>query len=110
MSSIRNIVVDSTVPDHYTPGTVVDPRSAYTASLHVIFAHVADFHELIIRIISQKYGIPENEMLKVITEHPDYIHMQVSPVIQSLGYFDQYDVERKKTKVIKKKKIVIKDD
>lgn len=109
MTSIRNIVVDPIVPDTYVPGTVTSPRSAYTASLHVIFAHVADFHELVVRIISQKYDIPEEEILRVVTEHPDYLNMQISPIVKSLGYFDQDDTDSKKKRIVKKKKIIIKD-
>jgi hypothetical protein len=82
-------------------------------------------------VISKKYGIPEEEILKVVMEHPDYTAMQVSPIIQSLGYFDQTDVDRvcspskpvneivevvdavvepaPKPKVVRKKKIVIVD-
>jgi hypothetical protein len=83
-------------------------------------------------VISEKYGIPEEEILRVVMEHPDYTAMQVSPVIQSLGYFDQTDVDRvcspskpvneivevraepvvepaPKPKVVRKKKIVIVD-
>jgi hypothetical protein len=86
--------IASTVRADYEPGVIRSAKSAYTASLHVIFAHVADFHELVVRVISEKYGIPEEEILKVVMEHPDYTAMQVSPVIQSLGYFDQADVDR----------------
>lgn len=110
MSTIRNITVDSSIPDTYEHGTIHSARDAYTASLHVIFAHVADFHEMIVRIISQKYGIPEEEILRVVTEHPDYVNMQVNPVIKSLGYFDQSDTDPKKKLTVKKKKIVIRDE
>ncbi len=118
-----NPTVASTVRTDYEPGMIRSAKSAYTASLHVLFAHVADFHELVVRIISQKYGIPEEDILRTVMEHPDYSAMQVNPVIQSLGYFDQADVDRvcspkpvneivevapgPKPKVVRKKKIVI---
>ena len=125
--SNMNIIVNPEVRADYQPGAIRSAKSAYTASMHVLFSHVADFHELVVRIISQKYGIPEEEILRVVMEHPDYTAMQVNPVIQSLGYFDQADVDRvcspkpanesvdgasppvpvPKTKVIRKKKIVI---
>jgi len=121
-----NIVVNPEVRADYEPGVIRSAKSAYTASMHVLFSHVADFHELVVRIISQKYGIPEEEILKVVMEHPDYSAMRVHPVIQSLGYFDQADADRAcstvhaeadvpvpapapapKPKVVRKKKIVI---
>jgi hypothetical protein len=90
---IKNCIVDPVPQDDYTPGAINSAKSAYTASLHIIFAHVADFHRLVVRIISEKYKIPEEEILRVVQEHPDYSAMQVSPVIQSLGYFDQADAD-----------------
>jgi hypothetical protein len=123
-----NIVVNPEVRADYEPGVIRSAKSAYTASMHVLFSHVADFHELVVRIISQKYGIPEEEILKVVMEHPDYSAMRVHPVIQSLGYFDQADVDCvcspttpaneivevahapapvPKPKVVRKKKIII---
>ena len=107
--SNMNIVVNPEVRADYQPGAIRSAKSAYTASMHVLFSHVADFHELVVRIISQKYGIPEEEILKVVMEHPEYTAMQVNPVIQSLGYFDQADADRvaEKPKVIRKKKKIV---
>ena len=104
-----NIIVNPDVRADYEPGTIRSAKSAYTASMHVLFSHVADFHELVVRIISQKYGIPEEEILRVVMEHPDYSAMRVHPVIQSLGYFDQTDADAVavKPKVIRKKKKIV---
>ena len=101
--------VASTVRADYEPGVIKSAKSAYTASMHVLFSHVADFHELVVRIISQKYGIPEEEILRVVMEHPEYTAMRIHPVIQSLGYFDQADADAVavKPKVIRKKKKIV---
>jgi hypothetical protein len=78
-----------TVP--YVPIEVKTARDAYSASLHVLFKHVADFHICIIRTFSSKYGIPEDEILKTIQESEEFKNMTVDPVldtdqINTLGY------------------------
>ena len=117
-----NITVTPDVRADYQPGAITSPKSAFTASMHILFSHVADFHELVVRIISQKYGIPEEDILRVVMEHPEYTAMHIHPVIQSLGYFDQADADKvaitesahlplptvdTKPKVIRKKKKII---
>lgn len=107
-----NVIVTPEVRADYKPGVIQSAKSAYTASMHVLFSHVADFHELVVRIISQKYGIPEEDILKVVMEHPEYTAMRIHPVIQSLGYFDQADADKvavvaEKPKVIRKKKKIV---
>ena len=85
-----------TVP--YIPGTITTNREAYAASLHVLFKHVADFHICVVRVFSDKYGIPEDDILKTIQESDEFKNMHVDPVfcmdmsIHSLGYLDKAPV------------------
>ncbi len=80
----------------YIPLEVKTARDAYAASLHVIFKHVADFHICIVKTISAKYGIPEDDILKTIQESEEFKNMKVDPVLdtgmQSLGYLDEVPV------------------
>lgn len=77
----------------YIPLEVKTARDAYSASLHVLFKHVADFHICIVKTFSAKYGIPEDDILKTIQESEEFKNMQVDPVLdmgmQSLGYLDE---------------------
>ena len=41
--------------------------AAYTESLKMILCHVADFHITVVDIISEKYNIPVDEIMKTIT-------------------------------------------
>lgn len=70
-----------------------NPKNAYAATIHLMMAHISDFHKLMVRIISEKYKISEDEMMSVIINHPDYTNMQVNPMFQSLGLFTQEDAD-----------------
>lgn len=99
---------------NYSDIKIDNAHDAFAASLHLIIAHVSDFHKLMIRIISEKYKIPVEEIMSVITEHPDYANMYVNPTFTSLGLFTQEDVSKViENKVIddepkKNKKITVK--
>ena len=44
-----------------------DARDAYTESLKMILQHVADFHVMVVEIISEKYKIPVDEIMNTVT-------------------------------------------
>lgn len=56
----------------YLPETVVTARDAYSATLHVMFRHLADFHLCVVSTISKKYGIPEDEIMNTIHESEEF--------------------------------------
>lgn len=56
----------------YLPETVVTARDAYSATLHVVFRHLADFHLCVVSTISKKYGIPEDEIMNTIHESEEF--------------------------------------
>jgi hypothetical protein len=78
----------------YIPFRVTEHRQAYGASLHLIFNHVADFHRSMLEILSEKYNIPVNDMIDVVSKDPRFVDMVVQPVIQTMGYFDKEDGEK----------------
>ena len=91
--SIKKVVVNpGTSANDYIPGVINSPSTAYTASIHLLFNHVADFHRIMIKIIANKYGLNEDDIVNTITGHPDYKNMIVNPAIHSLTYFTQADV------------------
>jgi len=62
----------------------VDARDAYAESLKMILQHVADFHIAVVDIISEKYKIPVDEIMKTVTSDSRYTNMVVDPKIHRL--------------------------
>jgi hypothetical protein len=60
----------------------------YKASLEMIFAHIADIHMVILKILSARYGHSVSDMLKTIMDHDEYKNIYLHPVLKSLVYFD----------------------
>ena len=58
-----------------------DARDAYAESLKMILQHVADFHMTVVDIISEKYNIPVDEIMKTVTSDSRYTNMLVDPKI-----------------------------
>jgi len=62
-----------------------DGCSAYALSLQMIFQHVADFHMTVIDVISDKYNIPVDDIMNVVTSDSRYKNMVVDKDIHRLG-------------------------
>ena len=62
----------------------VDARDAYAESLKMILQHVADFHVMVVEIISEKYKIPVDELMNTVTADSRYTNMAVDPKIHRL--------------------------
>lgn len=78
----------------YIPKEITDHRTAYAATLHVLFKHVADFHICIVKVFSKKYGIPEDDIMQTIQESDEFKNMAVDPVLDpsdALGYLRHED-------------------
>jgi hypothetical protein len=95
-----------------TPGA----RNAYAESLQMILQHVADFHLTIVDIISEKYNIPVDEIMKTVTSDSRYTNMVVNPNIHRVTSLDKIETQIVETsapaapaiKKISEKKIKIK--
>lgn len=100
----------------YIPKEITDHRTAYAATLHVLFKHVADFHICIVKVFSKKYGIPEDDIMQTIQESDEFKNMAVDPVLDpsdALGYLRHEDAhpltatatvhEPEMKKIVKKK-------
>ena len=72
-----------------------DARDAYAESLKMILQHVADFHMTVVDIISEKYNIPVDEIMKTVASDSRYANMLVEPKIHRLtsSSSDQNQVE-----------------
>jgi hypothetical protein len=75
--------------------TSKDARDAYAESLKMILQHVADFHMTVVDIISEKYNIPVDEIMKTVASDSRYANMLVEPKIHRLtsSSSDQNQVE-----------------
>ena len=62
--------------------------TAYRASLDLIFAHVADIHTLMLKIIATKYGHSVEEMLETVTNDPEWKNIYLHPVLKTMTYFE----------------------
>ena len=105
MSSIKGITVVEAPVDGYPTFRIDGASSAMTASLHLLFSHVADFHRIMMHILSEKYGLDEEEMLSTITEHPLYREMSVHPTINSLLHFEQADTIKPLNSIVQPEEI-----
>ncbi len=83
---------------HYHARTLETSADAcYKASLEMIFAHVADIHMIILKVLSDKYGHSINEMLGTIMESSEWNNIYLHPVLKSMVYFEQ-EKEKEKEK------------
>ncbi len=79
--------------------------TAYKASLELIFAHVADIHILMLKIIADKYGHSMEEMIKTVMEDEEWNSIYLHPTLKTLTYFPLPNKEEVPTKMtIRRKK------
>ena len=99
MSSFKKAKVDSSkrylrTGEEYTPVEIKNPSLAMNACLHLFMSHSVDFFAIMLDIIADKYGITKDEMVETVIQDPRMKNMSVNPVIHSLGYFEQEDLEK----------------
>ena len=68
----------------YVPETITNAREAYAASLHVLFRHVADFHLCVVKVFSEKYGIPEDDIMSTIHESAEFKNLTPDPALNEI--------------------------
>jgi hypothetical protein len=59
-------------------------KKAFSHSLTMIMGHVADFHTVVLHILSKKYGHSVEEMLEAVMEHPDAKNLTRHPILRDL--------------------------
>lgn len=80
--------------ESYVPQSIVTHRDAYAASLHMVFKHTAQFFELMLDVVCDKYNLPVDDVVGAIMEDPRVKEMDVDPLVHSMGYFSKEDVEK----------------
>lgn len=90
----KGLVMRNGIIEEYVPKEIRSHRDAYAASLSILFKHVADFHLTMIEVLSEKYDLDAGEIIEVVHNDPRIKDMVLHPVINSLGYFEQEDVEK----------------
>ncbi len=86
----------------YIPTNITTNREAYSASLDMIFKHVADLHIKIVHIIADKYNLDPDEIINEVINNPMYINMQGE--VNGLGYIDTTVSQEKEIKKVVKLK------
>ena len=99
MSAFKKAKVNSSkrylrTGEEYTPVDIKNPSSAMNACLHLFMSHSVDFFAIMLDIIADKYGLTKDEMVETVIQDPRMKNMSVNPVIHSLGYFEQDDLEK----------------
>ena len=99
MSNITSIKTDNgkrrlTSGDDYKPVEIKNPGQAMQACLHLFMSHSVDFFELMLEVVSDKYEIPKEEMVAAVMADLRIKNMSVNPIIHSLGYFDDTDLQK----------------
>ncbi len=78
--------------------------TAYKASLELIFAHVADIHTLMLKIIAEKYGHSVEDMIETVRENEEWKSIYLHPTLKTLTYFPIPESPLPGTKMIVKRK------
>jgi hypothetical protein len=76
----------------YTKRDVSKAPEAFKASLEIMFCHMADMFDVVLTVLSEKYGHSKEEMLKTLVAHPSYQSLPRHPVLDSLGYFGEEEL------------------
>ena len=73
----------------YVPTPVKDKKDAMNALLCVVLNHTAEVFHGIVDAISDHYKIDKDEMMDIVTGHPAYTSIVLSPVLNDLGYLSK---------------------
>lgn len=63
---------------------VKTPIDAYKATMLMLMKHVADVHEAVLQIVSEKYKIKLDDMMDAVIQHPKWKAVLEQPVIYDL--------------------------
>ncbi len=105
MSCIKSIKVAKAggQPEGFIKRDVSVKSNVYKATLDVVLAHVADFYEVMLTVMCEKYGIPVDEALAAVIESPQMKGMMLSPEFRGLTYVDEADMEKDAVRGVIKK-------
>ena len=82
------------VSEPYIPREILTHRDAYSASLHLLFKHVSDFHLLMVEVIAEKYNLDADEIIQTVQNDQRMKDITLNPTLESLSYFAKEDVAK----------------
>ena len=78
----------------YISKEIKDPKTAFSACLHLVFQHTAEVYEVMWLVIAEKYGHSVEEMTEAVTQDERFKNMMVNPALRALDYFDEKDLAK----------------
>jgi hypothetical protein len=79
--------------DKYLRRKITGSSTIYKASLDILLCHFADFHKMTLEILCRKHELDFEEVLKELQEDKDYKEMMTHPLLNTLMYMTDDDVE-----------------
>jgi hypothetical protein len=103
---IESIQYDPTTDtvDRYIRRKITGSSALYKASLDIMLCHMADFHQMTLEILCKKYDLDFEQVLKDIQEDETYREMMVHPLMNTLRYISEEELEKIQEEKPKKKK------
>jgi hypothetical protein len=104
--SIESMKYDPTTDtvDRYIRRKITGSSALYKASLDIMLCHMADFHQMTLEILCKKYDLDFEQVLKDIQEDETYKEMMVHPLMNTLRYISEEELEKIQEEKPKKKK------
>ena len=84
--------VNPATSSSYTKRDLGTASEAFKASLEIMFCHMGDMFDVVLTVLSEKYGHSKEDMLATLVAHPSYQSLPRHPVLDSLGYFDEEEL------------------
>jgi hypothetical protein len=78
----------------YISKEIKDPKTAFSACLHLVFQHTAEVYEVMLKVIAEKYGHSVEEMTEAVTQDERFKNMMVNPALRALDYFGEEDLAK----------------
>lgn len=82
------------VSEPYIPREILTHRDAYSASLHLLFKHVADVHLLMVEVLAEKYNLDADEIIQTVQNDQRMKDITLNPTLESLTYFGKEDLAK----------------
>lgn len=79
--------------DGYVRRRITGPSAIYKATLDIVLCHMADFHKMTFAILCKKYGLDLETVLTELEEDPTYKELLVHPLMRTLTYMADEDVD-----------------
>jgi hypothetical protein len=101
---IESIQYDPTTDtiDRYLRRRITGSSSIYKASLDIMLCHMADFHQMTLEILCNKYKLDFDQVLKDLQEDETYRAMMVHPLMNTLHYLSKDELEEGADAVVSK--------